>query len=68
MASPKCPKNARFVLIGTCRGPEDEEIVEELKLMAKDKGISDSIEFKINVARNELYQLFQDSKVAIHTM
>lgn len=46
------------MLIGTCRGAEDEQIVNDLKLMAKDIGISDSIEFKINVARNELYEIF----------
>ena len=45
-------------MIGTCRGAEDEQIVKDLKLMAKDKGISESIEFKINVARNELYNIF----------
>ena len=58
MANPRCPPDAKFVLIGTCRGPEDEEIVKDLKLMAKDKGISESIEFKINVERNELYSIF----------
>lgn len=46
------------MLVGTCRGAEDEEIVKDLKLMAKDIGISESIEFKINVARNELYKIF----------
>jgi len=45
-------------LIGTCRGAEDEEIVKNLKLKAKDMKIDDKIEFKINVSRNELYSLF----------
>ena len=58
LKSKQCPKDAKFVLVGTCRGPEDEEIVKELKEIAKDKCIADRIEFKINVARDELYQLF----------
>ena len=55
-------------MIGTCRGPEDEEIVKNLKIKAKEMNIIDKIEFKINVSRDELYSLFQDTKVAIHTM
>ena len=58
LANPKCPPDAKFILIGTCRGAEDEQIVKDLKLMAEDKKITDSIEFKINVERNELYKLF----------
>ena len=53
-----CPPDAKFILIGTCRGPEDEEIVQNLKVKAKDMNILDKIEFKINVTRNELYALF----------
>ena len=53
-----CPKDAKFILIGTCRGKEDEQIVEKLKEIAKEYKIDDKIEFKINVSRNELYSLF----------
>jgi hypothetical protein len=42
------PKDAKFILIGTCRGKDDEEIVSQLKEQAFKLGISDKIEFEIN--------------------
>lgn len=32
----KIPDNAELWMVGACRGPDDEEIVSNLKLIAKD--------------------------------
>jgi len=45
------PKDAHFTMIGTVRGPADEQIVTELKESAQKMGISDRISFEINISR-----------------
>jgi len=39
-----------------------------LKKLAIELGIKDRIGFEINADRNRLFELFQNAKVAIHTM
>lgn len=39
-----------------------------LKALAKELKIEDSIDFKLNVSRDELNQIFKVAKVGIHTM
>lgn len=36
--------------------------------MTRDLGIEHSVEFRVNLSRNDLHQLFRESKVGIHTM
>mmetsp|Transcript_22444 Transcript_22444/g.34718 ORF Transcript_22444/g.34718 Transcript_22444/m.34718 type:complete len:145 (+) Transcript_22444:1025-1459(+) len=55
-------------MIGTCRGKDDELIVENLKKLAKELGITNKVEFAINQSHQRLFELFQEAKVAIHTM
>lgn len=55
-------------MIGTVRGEEDQKIVDDLRTMAKDLKIERNVEFKINQPRDVLFEEFQKSKVAIHTM
>jgi alpha-1,2-mannosyltransferase len=62
------PKGAEFWLLGTVRDEDDQQIVEGLKRQAKQLGIEDSIDFKINRSRNEIVDIFKQAKVAIHTM
>lgn len=62
------PKNSKFWLVGSTRGPDDELIVTELKDLAKQLKIEDSIDFKLNVSRDEINQIFRQAKVGIHTM
>lgn len=62
------PTDAKMLLVGTCRGPEDEQIVEDLKLLTKELGISKSVDFRLNLDRNGLIEIFSKSKAAIHTM
>ena len=65
-ALPKLPADAKFYMIGATRGPDDEAIVEALKDMCRRLGVN--VEFMINKPRNEILELFQRAKVAIHTM
>ena len=51
------PKDSKFILIGTCRGSEDEEIVDNLKKMAKDLNIENSVEFALNKDNNEVLEV-----------
>lgn len=62
------PSDAKFIMIGTCRGPDDEKIVSDLKVSAKELGIQDRIGFEINASRERLFEIFKKAKVAIHTM
>ena len=62
------PKDAKFVMIGAVRGPDDQKIVDDLTKMAKDLGILDKVEFKVNLPRNDILDYFSVAKVAIHTM
>ena len=68
LEDPRVPRDAMFHLIGTCRGPDDEQIVKDLRKQAVQLGIENRIRFEINVDRDKLYDLFQNAKVAIHTM
>lgn len=57
-----------FYLVGSVRDPDDQRIVDDLKALAYQLGISDRVEFKINLQRDELHSIFSRAKVAIHTM
>ena len=55
-------------MIGTVRGQPDQAIVDDLKKYAKQLGVQNSVSFEINAARDTIYQLFSEAKVAMHTM
>ena len=59
---------AKLLLIGSCRGKEDEARVAALRLRAKEKGISEAVEFHLNVSFAELLELLAGAKVGLHTM
>ena len=65
---PTLPSDAKFYLIGSVRDEDDKRIVEALKDLAKRLGIDQSVEFKINLPRYELHDIFARAKVAVHTM
>jgi alpha-1,2-mannosyltransferase len=67
-ALPRIPRDAHFVLVGSVRDKDDQRIVDELKQLARNLGIQDSVEFRVNLPRHELYSLFKECKVGIHTM
>ena len=50
------------------RGPEDKSRVEELRKLADEIGVSEFVEFQINVSLEVLLELMEIAKVGIHTM
>lgn len=55
-------------MIGATRGKDDEAIVEQLKELAIELNVQESVKFYINKPREEIMSLFSRSKVAVHTM
>ena len=47
----KLPAGSKFIMIGATRGKEDEDLVKDLKKIAFDFGISDSVEIWENKPR-----------------
>lgn len=66
--SGRLPRDAQFWLCGSTRGPDDERIVAELRQLAKELGVESSVQFKLNLPRSELNEIFRVAKVGIHTM
>ena len=64
----KIPKDSKFWLLGTVRDEDDQRIVDNLKDLAKQLEIENSVEFKIGKSRTEIVEIFSQAKVAIHTM
>ena len=56
------------MMIGTVRGADDQNIVDEQKSKARDHGIQDRIQFEINHPRSKIVEIFSKAKVAMHTM
>jgi alpha-1,2-mannosyltransferase len=65
---PKLPDDAVFMIVGSVRDPDDQRIVDELRKLADELGISKRVEFKINLSRDDLHAIFSKAKVAVHTM
>jgi len=60
--------NYRLVLIGSCRGKEDEARVNNLKEEARKLQINMFVEFALNVPFDELLSHLIDATVGMHTM
>ena len=60
--------DVEFILIGGCRGLEDEIFVNELKEYADQLGIAQSVTFKINLPFPELLECLQEATIGLHTM
>jgi glycosyltransferase involved in cell wall biosynthesis len=58
----------KLILIGSCRNSDDESRVEKLKAFAASLGVSDSVEFLVNVDNAVLSRLLSEALVVIHTM
>lgn len=60
--------NSRLILIGSCRGADDEARVQALKAKATALGAGEHVEFKLNVSFGELLSLMQTAEAGLHTM
>ena len=61
-------KKYKLVLVGSCRNEEDSQRVESLKELARELGVEDQVEFRLNVSFSELKNTMKDATVGIHTM
>lgn len=61
-------ESLRLVLIGGCRNQEDEERVLMLRGLCQELGVSDRVDFKLNVSFEELKRELVDATVGLHTM
>ena len=55
-------------MVGSCRGPEDEILLQDLKSYANQLGITDRVQFWVNLTFNELMKKFEVCSIGIHTM
>lgn len=58
----------RLVLIGGCRNKEDEDRVLMLRGLCQELGISDCVDFKLNVSFEELKRELVNASIGLHTM
>ena len=61
-------KNVRLILLGGCRSSEDEDRVKELKQLAADLQITDSVQWEINASYTALQSWLQKATIGLHTM
>ncbi|KAI2493421.1 ALG11 mannosyltransferase N-terminus [Fragilaria crotonensis] len=66
----KYPKwtNAKLILIGSCRGDEDESRVRTLQSLVSSLGPVDSVEFVLNQPDSVKQNWFTQASVGLHTM
>ena len=65
---PKLPQGACFYMVGGTRGPADMQLVTDLKQMASDMKIQDSVKFVVDQPRSEILKIFMKARVGLHTM
>ncbi|KAI2505068.1 ALG11 mannosyltransferase N-terminus [Fragilaria crotonensis] len=70
MLRTKYPKwtNAKLILIGSCRGDEDESRVRALQALVSSLGLVDSVEFVLNQPDSIKQKWFAQASVGLHTM
>ncbi|XP_070770743.1 GDP-Man:Man(3)GlcNAc(2)-PP-Dol alpha-1,2-mannosyltransferase-like isoform X2 [Enoplosus armatus] len=61
-------ESLRLVLIGGCRNQEDEERVLMLRGLCQELGVSERVDFKLNVPFEELKRELVDATIGLHTM
>ena len=61
-------KDAKLVLIGSCRGVGDEERVQDLKNLISSSGLVDSVEFVLNQPYAVVKKWFSEASIGLHTM
>ena len=64
----RLPKDAMFYMVGGTRGRADLNHVKDLKQMAVDMQLSDSVQFIVDQSRSEILKIFLKARVGLHTM
>uniref|UniRef100_UPI0035900A2B GDP-Man:Man(3)GlcNAc(2)-PP-Dol alpha-1,2-mannosyltransferase n=1 Tax=Myxine glutinosa TaxID=7769 RepID=UPI0035900A2B len=60
--------NVTLVLIGGCRGPEDEKRLGSLRALVVSLDLTNHVDFQVNVDFSTLRQLLAGASVGLHTM
>jgi alpha-1,2-mannosyltransferase len=60
--------NVKLILIGSCRGEDDEERVDNLQKLSRELVIQDRVEFVLNQPYSILKEYLSRASVGIHTM
>lgn len=55
-------------MVGSCRGADDEQRLQQLQQYADELGIGDAVEWHVNVPYSELKQLLGGAVGGLHTM
>jgi alpha-1,2-mannosyltransferase len=63
-----CPTPVTLVLVGSCRNSEDHLRVDDLRHLAEELCVSQSVEFKINQSFSNLQEELGKAAAALHTM
>jgi len=58
----------KLVIIGGCRGEEDEKLVRDLRDLCKYLSVEENVELRINVGYSELLDELASGLVGVHTM
>jgi alpha-1,2-mannosyltransferase len=66
----KFPKwrDAKLIMIGSCRGSEDEGLVRELQNLIESLGLEDSVEFILNQPYSIVKEWLAKASIGLHTM
>jgi len=67
-AGAKNKEKYRLLMVGSCRGKEDEERVRELKAQARKLKVDRNVQFSVNMGYEDLLETLTESIVGIHTM
>ncbi|OQS04800.1 GDP-Man:Man(3)GlcNAc(2)-PP-Dol alpha-1,2-mannosyltransferase isoform X2 [Thraustotheca clavata] len=65
---PEESKDFKLVLLGSCRGQEDEARVQALRNECDELGISDQVEFVVNASYGTLKEYLAKALIGLHTM
>ena len=60
--------DVKLVLIGSCRGEDDQQLVDQLKKLARELNIQDHVEFVLNQPYSVLKEYLSRASIGIHTM
>ncbi|XP_006010894.2 GDP-Man:Man(3)GlcNAc(2)-PP-Dol alpha-1,2-mannosyltransferase [Latimeria chalumnae] len=66
--SPEQKARLKLILIGGCRNTEDEQRVVELKDLCERMGVEGNVEFKVNIAFEDLKKHLSAATIGLHTM
>lgn len=60
--------DVKLVLIGSCRGEDDRQLVDQLQKLARELNIQNHVEFVLNQPYSVLKDYFGRASIGIHTM